>query len=179
MAHRKEMLWLLSLLLGGCTLLPSTPSLPTPVRPPDITSAAEALQAAVEGNYPLDALTIRYQVGSEGWGGSTTLVVHGNGAVEVAFDNLGQHQGWQAQWGEEEVLALVRLLVDHELWAIRGQRESGVPDETLPNVTVEAEGFEPLRVALWANEAAEHPDFSAIIQVLHSLAWEISGGVAR
>ncbi|MGD8624181.1 MAG: hypothetical protein PVJ34_06560 [Anaerolineae bacterium] len=179
MAHRTGMLWLLSLWLGSCTLLPPTPALPTPVRPPDITSAAEALQAAVEGDYPLDALTIRYQVGSEAWEGSTTLVVHGRGAAEVAFNQTGQHQGWQAQLSEEEVLALVRLLVDHELWAIRGRRDTGLPDEALPTVTVEAEGFEPLRITLWANEAAEHPDFSAIIQVLHGLARQISGGGAK
>jgi hypothetical protein len=179
MTWRRHTVWLLSLLLSGCTLIQPTPSLPTPVRPPEIASTAEALGAALEGDYPLDALTIRYEIGNEAWDGRTTLVAHGSGSVEVTFDRGGQHQAWQSSLSEGEFLALVRLLVDHELWAVQGQRETGVPDEAYPTVTVEAEGFEALSVGMWHGEALEHADFGPIVEVLADLALEISGGVAK
>jgi hypothetical protein len=59
-------LCLVSLLLSGCTLIQPTLTLPTPVRPPELESTADALVATLEGDYPPDALTIRYQVGNEG-----------------------------------------------------------------------------------------------------------------
>ena len=88
-------------------------------------------------------------------------------------------EAWQANLTEGEFLALVRMLVDRQIWTIRGVRESGVPDEAYPTVTIEAEGFEALEVAMWAGEASEHPDFRSIVDVLAGLALEISGGVAR
>lgn len=179
MTWRRHAVWLLSLVLGGCTLIQPTPSLPTPVRPPDIASTAEALGAALQGDYPPDALTIHYEVGNEAWDGRTTLTAHGSGILEVTFERRGQTQAWQSSLSEDEFLALVRLLVDHELWAIRGQRESGVPDEAYPTVTVEAEGFEALSVGMWQGEALEHADFGPIVDALADLARDVSGGVAK
>jgi len=175
----RQALWLFSLLLAGCTLIQPTVTLPTPVRPPEIDSTAGALQAALEGTYPLDALAIRYEIGNEAWDGRTTLLARGNGAVEVTFQRGGQRDAWQSSLGEEEFLALVRLLVDHQVWAIRGRRETGLPDEAYPTVVVEAEGFEPLQVGMWAGEAGENADLNAILRVLGGLAADISGGVAR
>jgi hypothetical protein len=171
--------WLLGLLLTGCTLIQPTLSLPTPVRPPDIRSVADALGAAVEGNLALNAITIRYEIGTPAWEGRTTLTVHGSGAVDVTFHTGEQSQEWQSGLAEDEFLALVRLLVDHEVWAIQGQRETGVPDEVYPTVTVEVEGFAPLRVGMWDGEAWEHPDFRPIVDVLAGLARDVSGGVAK
>lgn len=171
--------WLLGLLLAGCTLIQPTPAWPTPVRPPDVASVADALGAAVEGDFPLHAITIRYQIGTPAWEGSTTLTIDGSGAVDVTFDVEGQVQAWQSDLAEDEFLALVRLLVDHEVWAIQGRREVGVPDEAYPIVTVEVEGFEPLRVGMWHGEALEHSDFGPIVDVLAGLALDVSGGVAK
>ena len=171
--------WLLCLTLASCTLIPTPPSLPTPVRPPDLRSTGEALQAAVAGDYPLDALAIHYQIGSEAWEGRTALTVRGTGAVEVSFDQAGQHQSWPGSVGSGEFLALCQLLVEHEVWAIRGQRETGVPDEAYPTVTIEAEGFEALSVGMWHGEALEHPGFGPIVDALARLALDVSGGVAR
>jgi hypothetical protein len=177
--RRRYALWLLCLLLSGCTLIPTPPSLPTPMRPPELESTADALGAALEGDYPLDALTIRYETGNPAWGGRTTLTAHGDGNVAVSYATGDQAQAWQSSLSEAEFLALCRLLVDHEVWAIRGRRESGVPDEAYPTVTVEAEGFEPLVVGMWDGEAREHPDFRPILEVLAGMARDISGGVAR
>jgi hypothetical protein len=179
MIWRRFALLATGLLLSSCSLLPTPPSLPTPVRPPEIESAEEALRATVDGNYPLDALAIRYEIGNEAWQGRTTLVAYGDGRVEVAFDRGGQHSTWQSTLTEAEFLALVRLLVDHQVWAIHGQRESGVPDEAYPTVVVEAEGFEPLQVGMWQGEAQDHPDFQPIANVLAGLASQISGGGAN
>ena len=179
------MLWkccaslVLSLLMAGCTLIPEMPSLPTPVRPPEIFSTGDALRAALEGDYPLDALTIRYEIGNPAWNGRTTLTARGNGIAEVTFEEGGVQQAWQASLTEGEFLALVRMLVDRQIWNIRGQRQSGVPDEAYPPVVVEAEGFEALKAAMWDGEAREHPDFRPIVDVLAGLASEISGGVAH
>jgi hypothetical protein len=167
------------LLLVGCTLIPTPPSLPTPLRPPDLESTADALRAAVQGDYPLDALTIRYEIGNEAWDGRTTLSARGDGAIPVTFDRGAQHDTWQSSLTEGEFLAIVRLLVDHQVWAIRGQRETGVPDEAYPTATIEAEGFEPLSIGMWQGEALDHADFRPIVDVLSGLASEISGGVAR
>jgi hypothetical protein len=169
----------IGLLLTGCTLIAPTPALPTPVRPPDVHSTGEALQAAVAGDFPLYALTIGYEIGNEAWDGRTTLTVQGSGGVEVTFDRGGQHDAWQSSMNEDQFLALCRLLVDHELWTIRGQRESGVPDEAYPTVTVQAEGFPPLSVGMWYGEALAHPDFGPIVDTLAGLALDLSGGVAR
>ena len=179
MKWRCHAFWALALLLSGCTLIQPTPSLPTPVRPPELNSVADVLGSAIEGVYPPDALTIRYEIGNEAWDGRTTLTAHGSGAVEVTFDRGGQRQTWQSTLSEDEFLALVRLLIDHEVWAIRSQRQTGIPDEARPTVTVEAEGFEPLSVGLWQGEALEHADFGPIVKVLAGLALEISGGVAK
>ena len=179
MTRRRHTLWLLCLLLSGCTLIPTPPSLPTPMRPPDLESAADALGAALEGDYPLDALTIRYEIGNPAWGGRTTLTAHGGGNAEVTYTQGDQAQAWQSSLSEAEFLALCRLLVDHQVWAIQGGRASGVPDEAYPTVTVEAEGFEPLVVAMWEGEAREHSDFRPILDVLAGLARDISGGVAQ
>jgi hypothetical protein len=176
---RRHALWLLCLLLSGCTLIPTPPSLPTPMRPPELESTADALGAALEGNYPLDALTIRYETGNPAFGGRTTLTAHGGGKVEVTYTLGDRAQAWQASLSEDEFLALCRLLVDHEVWAIQGRREAGVPDEAYPTVTVEAEGFEPLVVGMWDGEAREHPDFRPILDVLAGMAREISGGAAQ
>ena len=179
MTWRRTLVWLLPLLLAGCTLLPPTPSLPTPVRPPEIDSAAGALPAALGGDFPPDALTLRYEIGNPAWEGRTTLTLHGSGAVEVTFAQGEGVEIWQSSLDEDEFLALVRLLVDHELWSIHSQRDSGVPDEAYPTITVEAEGFEPLVVGMWDGEAESHPDFKAIREVLAGLALELSGGVAK
>jgi hypothetical protein len=179
MTWRRQTLWLAVLLLSGCTLIPPAPALPTPVHPPDIRSTGEALQAAVEGEFPLDALTVRYDVGNEAWEGRTTLVVRGSGAVEVTFEQGGQRQAWQSSLGGAEVLGLCQLLVQHEVWAIRGQRETGVPDEAYPTITVQAEGFEALSVGMWYGEALDHPNFGPIVDALAGLALDLSGGVAK
>jgi hypothetical protein len=177
--RRVHALWLIVLLLSGCTLIQPTVTLPTPVRPPELESTADALVATLEGDYPPDALTIRYQVGNEAWDGRTMLSAHGSGQVQVSFERGGQRGAWQSTLTEGEFLALVRLLVEHKIWAIRGQRETGVPDEAYPTVIVEAEGFESLDVGMWQGEALERADFRAIVDVLAGLASEISGGVAR
>ena len=65
------------------------------------------------------------------------------------------------------------------MWAIQGLRESGVPDEAYPTLTVESEWFEPLLVGTWDGETREHPDFGSILDVLAGLAYEISGGTAK
>jgi hypothetical protein len=171
--------WLLCLMLAGCSLLPTPPALPTLIRPPELESTADALWAATEGTFPLDALTIRYQIGNQSWEGRTTLTIHGSGAVQVTFAQGGQEHTWQSSLAEDEFLALVRLLVEHQVWAIQGQRQVGVPDEAYPTVVVEAEGFEPLQVGMWQGEADEHPDFRPIVDVLAGLALDISGGVAK
>ena len=179
MPWRRHLLWIMGLLLTGCTLIPTVPALPTPVRPPQISSAAEALQAALEGDFPLDALTIRYEIGNEAWDGRTTLTMRGGGPVEVTFERGGQHDARSSSLAEDEFLAVCRLLVDHELWAIQGQRETGVPDEAYPVITIEAESFAPLSVGLWYGEALESADFGAIMDVLAGIALDISGGVAK
>jgi hypothetical protein len=179
MRWKRCALLVLGLLLSGCTLIPEMPSLPTPVRPPEIFSTGDALRAALEGDYPLDALTIRYEIGNPAWGGRTTLTARGNGTADVTFEDGGRQAAWQASLTEDEFLALVRMLVDRQFWSIRGQRQSGVPDEAYPTVVVEAEGFEALEVAMWDGEAREHPDFRPVLDVLAGLASEISGGVAR
>jgi hypothetical protein len=121
--------------------------------------------------------------GAPAWEGRTTLIAHGSGPVEVAFDRLAAegapHGAWQSSLSEAEFLALCRLLVDHELWAIRGQWESGMPDEVRPTVTVEVKWLEPLVVGMWDGEAQVHPDFRPIVDVLAGLALDISGGVAK
>ena len=176
-------LWLVGLLLAGCTLIPPAPTLPTPVRPPDIQSTADALQAALDGEFPLDAITIRYEVGNPVWEGRTTLTADGSGLVQVAFERAvvgeEQHSSWQGRLDEAAFLALCRLLVDRQVWAIQGLRESGAPDEAYPTVTVESEWFDPLVVGMWDGEAREHPDFGPILDVLAGLASEISGGMAK
>jgi hypothetical protein len=149
------------------------------MRPPELESTADALGASLEGDYPLDALTMRYEIGSPAWGGRTTLTAHGGGNVEVTYTQGDQAYAWQSSLSEVEFLALCRLLVDHEVWAIQGRREAGVPDEAYPTVTVEAEGFEPLVVGMWDAEAREHPDFLPILDVLGGMVRDISGGVAK
>ena len=179
MLWKRYALAVLGLFLTGCTLFPSTPAWPRPVRPPEIYSTGDALRAALEGDYPLDALTIRYEIGNPAWGGRTVLTARGNGTADVTFYEGERQDAWQASLTEGEFLALVRMLVDRQIWTIRGQRESGVPDEAYPTVTIEAEGFEALEVAMWEGEVSEHPDFRNIVDVLAGLALEISGGVAR
>jgi hypothetical protein len=172
-------LCLIATLLAGCTFLTTPPSLPTPVRPAEIGSTADALQAAVAGDYPVDALTVAYQVGVPAWGGQTTMIVYGNGSVDVTFQQADKIDTWQSTLSESQMLDLVRLLVDHEIWAIRGQRTAGVPDEAYPTVTVNAEGFQPIQVGMWAGEAETHTDLGPIVDALAALAADVSGGVAR
>ncbi|MGD2040977.1 MAG: hypothetical protein PVH11_09130 [Anaerolineae bacterium] len=172
------MMSLVSLALTGCTLLPGTPILPTPVRPPDLQSTADALRAATEGIYPLNALSIHYEVGNPAGEGRTSLTADGDGQLEVTFERGSQYERWQSKLSEAEFLSLVRLLVEHTVWNVQSQRETGVPDEAYHTLTVEAEGFEPLITGLWAGEVQDHPDFRPIRDVLTGLAREVSGGLA-
>ena len=167
---------LLGVALPGCTFLPATPALPTPVRPPDLQSTADALRATTEGIYPVDALNILYEVGNPAWGGRTRLLADGGGRVEVTFEQGNQYDRWQSTLSEAEFLALVRLLVEHQVWDIRGQRETGLPDEAYHSITIEAEGFDPLVTGLWDGEVQDHADFNPIRDVLSGLVREISGG---
>ena len=179
------MLWqrwavcLMCLLLAGCTVLPTVPALPTPVRPPALESTSDALQAVLSGDYPPDALIIQYQAGNEHWQGRTTLSAWGDGRLAVTFEQGDKHSAWESSLSEDEFLALCRLLVAHNVWTIRGQREHGVPDEAYPTIRVQAEGFEPLQVGMWQGEALEHPDFRAVVNVLAGLASRLSDGIAR
>jgi hypothetical protein len=152
------------------------PPSPTPARPPQPESVADALQAAVRGGFGLTALTIKYRVGIEAWGRATTLVIQGSGAVDLTHSLTGEHSTWTSTMTEDELQELVRLLVGHKVWAIRGQRETGMPDEARPNVIITAGGLEPLYVGMWDNEAAEHPDFGPIVRELDSLAYQIKSG---
>jgi hypothetical protein len=153
------MMSLVSLALSGCTLLPGTPMLPTPVRPPDLQSTADALRAATEGIYPLDALRIQYQVENPAGEGRTTLTADGNGRLAVTLEGGSQSGSWQSTLNEAEFSALVRLLVEHTVWNVQSQRETGARDEAYHTLTIEAEGFEPLVTGLWAGEVRQHPDF--------------------
>ncbi len=65
------------------------------------------------------------------------------------------------------------------MWAVWGQRQTGVPDEAYPTVAVEVAGLEPLSVGMWYGEAIEHPDFGPVLADLAGLARQVSGGVAH
>jgi hypothetical protein len=173
MPVRSRYLLFLGMLLAGCAASPSPTSLPTPLQPPRTRSAAEALRAAVDGDLPLDALTIDYRVGSEAWGGATNLVIQGSGNADLTFSLEGEHTTWSSTMTEEQFLDLCRLLVEHEVWAVGGEREEGIPDEAYPNVTISAEGYESFTVGMWDGEAAEHPHFGPIVRELDSLAYDI------
>jgi hypothetical protein len=181
MFWRHRSLLLLGMLLSGCTMtvIPTPPALPTPIRPPEIGSTAEALQAAVVGDFPLDAVTIEYRVGIEAWGGATSLLARGPGSVEVVYSLVGEHTTWTSTLTDDEFLDLCRLMVEHRIWAIRGERETGIPDEARPNVTITAEGFEPVTIGMWDGEAAEHPDFGPIVRELDWLVYQIQTGAPR
>jgi hypothetical protein len=168
------MVLVMSLVLAGCALGPAATEEPDLPR-----SAADALRLAVEGGLPLDGVHIRYEIGSESWQGRTVLDVAGSGDVRVTFDHAGQHDEWSSSLSRTEFLALVKLLVEHKVWEIRGERETGVPDEAYPVITVEVKDLEPLSVGMWHNEALEHARFGALMSELAGLALEVSGGVAR
>lgn len=179
MTWRRCLFCAVSLLLSGCTLIPTVPALPTPLRAPEIGSVADALQAMLSGEIPPSVLTLRYEIGNPHWDGQAVLTVGGSGAVEVSFERGAQFDTWQATLSEDQVLALVQLLADNQVWAIRGQRETGVPDEAYPTLTVEVEGLSPLEVGMWHGEALDHPNFGPIVEALAGLASEVSGGVAK
>jgi hypothetical protein len=176
MPVRSHCLIFLGILLAGCAAGPSPTSLPVPTLTPQIRSAAEALRAAVDGDLPLDALTIDYRVGSEAWGGATSLLIQGPGNAELTFSLEGEHTTWSATLTERDFLDLCRLLVEHEVWAIRGEREEGIPDEAYPNVTISAEGYGSFTAGMWDGEAAEHPHYGPIVRELDSLAYHIKIG---
>ena len=115
---QKYALWLVSLLLAGCTVIPTAPTLPTPVRPPEIESTADALQAALDGEFPLGAITIRYEVGNPAWEGRTTLTVDGSGLVQVTFERSAtggeQHSTWQSRLAEAELYKKAEMLLSEE-----------------------------------------------------------------
>lgn len=170
---------LTGLLLTGCTLVAPTPSLPTPMRPPELSSIPEALQAAIDGKLSPGAVTITYDIGNKAWDGRTTLVARGDGSVQVTFARGSQHDQWQGNLSDKEFSEMLQILLTHEIWAIRGQRETGVPDEAYPTVRVEVEGFDAVEAGMWLGEAQEHPHFGPIVQRMAQLALEISGGVAK
>ena len=169
-------LCLLALSLVSCASRSELTSLPTSVPTPETRPAAEALRKAVDGSFPLDALTIDYWVGSEAWGGATNLVIQGPGKVQLTFRLEGDHTTWSFTMTKDEFLDLCRLLVEHEVWDIRGEREVGFPDEAYPHVTISAEGYESFTVGMWDSEAAEHPHYGPIVRELDSLAYHIRTG---
>ncbi len=179
MPVRGHCLWFLGLLLVGCAVGPDGTSMPTPTESPRTRSAAEALRAAVDGDFPLDALTIHYRVGIAAWGGATELVVQGPGNADLTFSLEGEHSSWSSTMPEDEFLDLCRLLVEHEVWAVRGEREVGFPDEAHPNVTVSAEGYKPFTVGMWDSEAAEHPHYGPVVRAMDSLAYDIKTGTSE
>jgi hypothetical protein len=77
---------------------------------------------------------------------------------------------------EDELLDLCRLLVEHEVWDVRGEREVGFPDEAHPNVSISAEGYESITVGMWDSEALEHPHYGPVVGALDSLAYDIRHG---
>lgn len=173
MTWRRSVIWLLGVLLSGCAITPTALPSPTPARSPQPESVAAALQAVLAGQFPLADLTIEYRAGSEAWGGATTLVIQGSGAVDLTYSLTGEQTTWASTMTGGELLDLVRLLVEHQVWAVRGEREEGVPDESRPNVIITAAGLEPLYIGMWDNEAAEHPDFGPIVRALDGLAYQI------
>lgn len=126
----------------------------------------------------MGSLTIDYRVGSEAWGGANNLVIQGSGSAELTFSLEGEDTSWTSTMTEDEFLDLCRLLVEHEVWDIRGVREEGIPDEAYPNVTISAEGYESFTVGMWDGEAAEHPHYGPIVQELDSLAYDIKVGAS-
>ena len=133
MTWRRCLFCAVGLLLSGCTLIPTMPALPTPLRAPEIGSVADALQAMLSGEIPPGVLTLRYEIGNPAWDGQTKLTVGGSGAVEVSFERGGQFDAWQTTLSEDEVLALVQLLAENQVWAIRGQRADRRARRSLPH----------------------------------------------
>ena len=174
MSWRQSLFPVLILVLAGCAIGP--PATPTPTT---AQSVAEALRMAAEGGLPLDLIHIRYEIGSEAWQGRTVLDIDGSGSVQVTFDHTGRHEEWTADLNQDELGALYQLLVDQQVWDIEGQRETGVPDEAYPVVTVRVADLEPLTVGMWHNEALENARFAAIMHELAGLAFDISDGQAK
>jgi hypothetical protein len=163
--------------LAGCALNPTAVSSPTPAQSAQPESVAAALQAALAGEFPLDGLTIEYLVGIEAWGGATTLIIRGTGAADLTHSLTGEERSWSFDVTGDELLDLVRLLVDNEVWIIRGEREVGMPDEAHPNVIISAGDLEPLYVGMWDKEASEHPQYGPIIRELDGLVYHIMSTV--
>ena len=179
MSWQRHLGWVVALMLVGCTFGPAATTVPTLATPAGAESTADALRMAVEDDFPLEALSIRYAIGNEAWQGRTTLEITGSGPILVTFDHRGQHDEWSANLSKEAFLALCQLLVEHQVWDITGQRQTGIPDEVYPEITVQAEGREPLTVGMWHGEALEHAGFGAIMNELAGMALEISNGKAR
>lgn len=141
------------------------------------TWVAERLREAARDGAAIPAdLSVSYLDGS-GFHGFTEVAVAGTGATVVRHSEPGDQnaRSYEATLPEARVRALVRLLVERQIWTVRNRRAYGVPDETRPTVTV-ACGGERFEVWLWANDVDADPAFGPVRRAFLDIAREVSDG---
>jgi hypothetical protein len=133
--------------------------------------------AGERGQVPSD-LEVVYDDHDRQWGGER-ITLRGDGTLEIERWRPGQPEDEpplvrQAQLAAEEVLAVVRLLVELDAWEQRVEEENGRVDERKATLTVRTGGASE-RVWEWASDL-ELTD--RVVRVKQRLL-RLAGGTAR
>jgi hypothetical protein len=134
-----------------------------------------SLRAIAAARAPCASLKGQYRDGN-GTHGYTTVTID-TGQVTVQRTRAGKSVAeYTGKLPKEMCRAMPRNAVEGRLWRIKPRRETGVPDETKPQITMGAAGSGTFTVSTWDNDIQNQRVFAVARGQFITLATHISGG---
>jgi hypothetical protein len=117
-------------------------------------AAERALKAILQGGKIPPDLVITYDDMHGLWGG-TEIIIRGSGCGERREQVRGAAapQTFATTISQDQLLALIKLLIEHEAWAQQTPDRMPVPDESRATLTISA-GGETSIIWEWVNDLA-------------------------
>lgn len=148
---------------------------PRPAKEPSSPHVTiRSLREVAEGKRPCAELEVKYADGSGFHGWTYVTIQAGSASIERTRGKAKESHSGKLEGGE--CAGLASQIVSAELWKVKSQRKTGVPDETQPEISFGVTGKGSFRAKLWANEARQAPGFRATQARLLAIAKRVSKG---
>lgn len=123
------------------------------------------------------ALEIMIRTGTQHWAsGEITLVVHGNGAVELTQRQANETAPFTGALSKDELDAFGQALHEHRFTAPRSSAPTREPGDTPVVLTLRRDGKVVFEANLWEADRDLDADLDAILRSADQLIHRISGG---
>ncbi len=133
-----------------------------------------SLREVAEGKRPCAELEVKFADGNGLHGWTYVSVAAGSASIERTRGKA--KESYSGKLKADECVGLAKEIVGAELWKVTSKRDTGVPDETQPEIRFGVTAKGSFGVKLWANEARQEPGFQATQKRLLAIAKRLSNG---